>query len=201
MQRLSKSSSFGGLKKFFFLVVLMGAPLLVVASLRYFPTASNQGYAPVQPIPFNHEKHATQFQIPCLYCHSSAEKSRHASIPALGTCMNCHSIVKLDSPHIQTLRAAYFEKKPIEWVRVHELPDYVYFPHKRHVLKGIDCQVCHGDVQKMTRVEQKASMTMGWCMECHRGKTAPKHVLQEAYPGVENPQGPVAPTSCSTCHR
>ncbi len=166
----------------------------------YYPTASNQGYAPEQPIPFSHKLHAGDNKIPCQYCHVNAEKSRHASVPAVGVCMNCHSVVKTESPHIQKIRKAYAEGRPIEWIRVHELPDYVYFPHHRHVLKGVACQTCHGPIQEMERVEQYGALTMGWCMECHRGQTTPKEILAKVYPGVKNPHGPVAPTECSTCH-
>src|SRR3954464_7944797 len=103
---------------------------IIIWIIWNFPSASNQGYAPEQPIPFSHKLHAGDNKIPCLYCHSAAEKSRHATIPSLNVCMNCHSVVKVDSPYIQQIRKAYSDGKPIEWVRVHELPDYVYFPHK-----------------------------------------------------------------------
>lgn len=174
--------------------------LVVIGVIRFFPTASNQGFAPEQPIPFSHKLHAGIQKIPCLYCHSGAEKSRHATIPSGNVCMNCHSVVKVDSPYIQKLRKAYSENKPIEWIRVHELPDYVYFTHKRHVAQGISCETCHGNVKEMDKVEQKSALTMGWCMECHRGQTTPRHVLMKKYPGVKNPKGPVAPVNCNTCH-
>jgi hypothetical protein len=182
------------------LASVVGAIVVVVGIARYYPTASNQGYAPEQPIPFSHKLHAGDKKIPCLYCHSGAEKSRHATIPSLNVCMNCHSVVKTDSPYIQKVKAAYDAGQPIEWVRVHELPDYVYFPHKRHVAKGVSCETCHGNVQEMERVEQKGALTMGWCMECHRGQTTPKEVLSKVYPHLKNPQGPVAPVNCNTCH-
>jgi hypothetical protein len=181
------------------LFLIVGA-ILIVFAVRLFPTASNQGYAPEQPIPFSHKIHAGDNKIPCMYCHSEAEKSRHASVPAVNVCMNCHSVVKLDSPHVQKLRKAFQEGKPIEWVRVHELPDYVYFPHKRHVAQGISCETCHGNVKEMAKIEQKSALTMGWCMECHRGQTTPRHVLAKKYPHMKNPSGPVAPVNCNTCH-
>lgn len=173
----------------------------------YFPTASNQGYSPEQPIPFSHKIHAGDNKIACLYCHSNAERSRHATVPGVGVCMNCHSVVKTDSPWIQKVKAAYDAKQPIEWVRVHELPDYVYFNHKRHLAKGVKCENCHGDVQAMDQVYQASALTMGWCMECHRGETTPREVLKQ----VAASQGssfkpdraghlPVAPVQCNTCH-
>jgi hypothetical protein len=184
------------------LVIVVGL-LAGGAGIAMFPTASNQGYAPSQPIPFSHKLHAGDNKIACLYCHSGAEKSRHATVPALNVCMNCHSVVKTDSPWIQKVQAAYKEGKPIEWVRVHELPDYVYFPHKRHVAKGVSCETCHGDVKTMEKVYQAKALTMGWCMECHRGQTTPKNVVANVLgrplaPG-EAPH-PVADVNCSTCH-
>jgi hypothetical protein len=180
------------------LSLVVGVVLLGVVA--YFPTASNQGYAPEQPIPFSHKLHAGDNKIACLYCHSGAESSRHATVPSVNVCMNCHSVVKTDSPWIQKVRAAYAENKPIEWIRVHELPDYVYFSHKRHVAKGVSCQTCHGNVQDMAKVEQFAPLTMGWCMECHRGETTPRNVLAKVHPNMKNPHGPVAPVNCNTCH-
>jgi hypothetical protein len=138
-----------------------------IAALMY-PSASNQGYAPEQPIPFSHKLHAGQYKMPCAYCHVGVEKSRHASVPSLNICMNCHSVVKTDSPYIKKIRESYAAGKPIEWVRVHELPDFVYFPHKRHVAKGVACQTCHGPVEEMTEVYQFGQLSMGWCVNCHR---------------------------------
>jgi hypothetical protein len=166
-----------------------------------FPTASNQGYAPEQPIPFSHKKHAGTHKIACLYCHAGAEKSRHATLPALSVCMNCHSVVKTESPHIQKLIKHYAEKKPVEWIRVHEEPDFVYFSHKRHVKKGVSCETCHGFVKEMDRMVQKAPLTMGWCLDCHRGITTPKGILKKITPGKTLPPGHVADTNCTTCHQ
>lgn len=183
------------------IVVAVPLVVLVIAVVAYvFPNASNQGYAPEQPIPFSHKLHAGTNKIACTYCHSGAEKSRHATIPSLNVCMNCHSVVKTGSPYIQQVTAAYKAGKPIEWIRVHELPDFVYFPHKRHIAKGLACETCHGNVREMSRIEQFAPLTMGWCMECHRGETTPRDVLAKIYPNMTNPHGPAASTNCSTCH-
>jgi hypothetical protein len=190
-----------GSKKGLGIAIVATVIVLVLAGVAWvFPTASNQGYAPEQPIPFSHKLHAGDNKISCTYCHSSVEKSRHASIPSLNVCMNCHSVVKTDSPYIQQVKKAYTENKPIQWVRIHELPDYVYFSHKRHVAKGVSCETCHGDVKQMQRVSQFAPLNMGWCMDCHRGNTTPRNVLANTYPGVANPHGPVAPVNCNTCH-
>jgi len=190
------------------LLVVLTAVIAVgggIATLMY-PSASNQGYAPEQPIPFSHKLHAGQYKMPCAYCHVGVEKSRHASVPALNVCMNCHSVVKTDSPYIKQIRENYAAGKPVEWVRVHELPDFVYFPHKRHVAKGVACEVCHGDVKTMDRVYQFAPLNMGWCMECHRGKTTPRNVeveIAKLNPHVNDPDlrhKPIASVQCSACH-
>jgi len=172
----------------------------------FYPSASNQGYAPEQPIPFSHKIHAGDNKMACAYCHVGVEKSRHASVPSVNVCMNCHTVVKTDSPHIQNLQKHYREGIPIEWIRVHELPDFAYFPHKRHVAKGVACEACHGDVRKMDKVYQFAPLNMGWCMDCHRGVTTPKNVLVEIAkerPEVLNSSlkhTPVASVQCAPCH-
>jgi hypothetical protein len=184
--------------------LLLAIPVLLgagIAGVSLFPTASNQGYAPEQPIPFSHKLHAGQYKMACQYCHSSVEKSKHASVPSVNVCMNCHTVVKTDSPHIQKIHQAWKSGKPIEWVRVHELPDHAVFSHKRHVGVGLACQTCHGPVQEMEKVYQASALTMGWCMECHRGTTTPKQVLarvQGKNPSL--PPGHAAAQQCNTCH-
>lgn len=148
-------------------------PLLIFAVLgvgawAFFDTFSNVGYAPKQPVAFSHKLHAGTRKIPCLYCHSNAERSRHATVPAMNVCMNCHTVARTDRPDIQKITALYNENKPVEWVRVHRVPDYVYFSHRWHVAKGIACQHCHGQVQNMERIQQVATLKMGFCISCHR---------------------------------
>lgn len=143
------------------------------------------GYAPEQPIKFSHKIHAGENGINCVYCHSSAEKSKHAGIPSANVCMNCHKgitegtttgteeISKIyEAIGYDPERADYkswAEEKPIAWVKVHNLPDHVYFNHSQHVtVAGLECQTCHGEVEKMDVVEQFAPLTMGWCVDCHR---------------------------------
>jgi len=197
----TRSGDSSGKNKKFGIALVTLVVLLALGGVGwFFPTASNQGYAPAQPIPFSHKIHAGVNKIDCKYCHSAVEKSRHSTVPALSVCMNCHTVVRPDSPYIQQVQKAWKEGKPIEWVRVHELPDYVYFSHKRHVTKGLACETCHGDVKNMDRIYQFSPLTMGWCMECHRGQTTPKHILAKVYPNVKDPQGPVAPVNCTTCH-
>jgi hypothetical protein len=151
--------------------------LLIVATLAlggwaFLDTFSNVGYAPIQPIPFSHKLHAGTRKIPCLYCHSNAERSRHATIPSTNVCMNCHLVVRTDKPAIQQVTKLYEEGKPIPWVRVHRVPDYVYFSHRWHVARGIACQTCHGQIQTEDVVRQAENLKMGWCISCHRQNKA-----------------------------
>ena len=159
-------------------VVLVAVVAVIVSLVK---VGDNRGDAPDQPIPFNHQKHAGQLKIPCQYCHSAAEKSRHATVPSMDTCMNCHRVVKTDSPYIQQLKQLYDENKPIEWVKVHDLPDHVLFNHKRHVTLGVPCATCHGDVAGEKKIEQLQQLNMGFCVNCHREHNAP--------------------VTCETCHQ
>jgi hypothetical protein len=182
--------------------VLVGGGILAGVGYLMFPTPTSQnvGYGPDQPIPFSHRLHAGTLKMECRYCHTGAYKSVHATIPSLNVCMNCHSVVRLDSPHIQNLRKHFADGKPVEWIRVHELPDHVRFNHKRHVLKGVKCETCHGDVREMDVITQQTPLNMGWCLSCHRGQTTPDYVRDLIYPGAQDKSGPVAPFNCATCH-
>ncbi|GAB3687814.1 c-type cytochrome [Spirosoma flavus] len=128
-----------------------------------------QGYAPKQPIAYSHKLHAGQYKIDCNYCHTGAQKGKSATIPAANICMNCHGVIKKESPEIQKIYAAIENNRPIEWIRVHNLPDLAYFNHAQHVNVGnVACQTCHGEIEKMEVVEARSSLTMGWCIDCHR---------------------------------
>ena len=146
----------------------------------------DQDYQPTQPIPFSHKIHAGKLGINCKYCHTTAEVSRHATVPSLNICMNCHIQVRTmdgkPNPWIDKVVQAYNSKTPIQWVRVHMLPDFVKFNHAPHILAGKQCQDCHGPVQEMDVVKQWAPLSMGWCVNCHR-----------------KPENH-APTTCGTCH-
>ncbi len=149
-----------------FLVVALAAKNVIDG---LYTVGVQQGYAPTQPIPFSHELHAGVYEIDCQYCHTGVEIAKNANIPSVNICMNCHSEIKTDSPQIQKLYAAQESGRPIEWVRVHNLPDLAYFNHSQHVTVGeIECQTCHGEVQEMEVVKQFAPLTMGWCIDCHR---------------------------------
>lgn len=128
-----------------------------------------QGYQPTQPIAFSHKLHAGEHQINCAYCHTSVYKSKSANIPSANICMNCHSQIKTESQEIKKIYRAIERKQPIQWVRVHNLPDLAYFNHSQHTqVGGIQCQTCHGPIQNMEVVYQYSPLTMGWCINCHR---------------------------------
>tara|TARA_B100000530_G_C15919389_1_gene472553 strand:- start:818 stop:2101 length:1284 start_codon:yes stop_codon:yes gene_type:complete len=128
-----------------------------------------QNYQPTQPIAFSHKVHAGQYEIDCNYCHTGVNISKSANIPSVNICMNCHNAIETDKPEIQKILAAYEENRPIEWVRVHNLPDLAYFNHKQHVaVGGLDCATCHGPIEEMDVVYQYSELTMGWCINCHR---------------------------------
>ncbi|MEK9657902.1 MAG: cytochrome c3 family protein [bacterium] len=134
----------------------------------FSPKHLNVGYQPEQPIPFSHRLHAGELGLDCRYCHTQVQKAGHSNIPATETCMNCHSVIKTDSPHIKKLHESYANDEPIPWVRIHSLPDYTYFNHSRHVNSGISCVSCHGRVDQMEVVRQVEPLSMGWCLDCHR---------------------------------
>ncbi len=125
-------------------------------------------YAPEQPIAYSHKLHAGDLEIPCEFCHTYARRSRTAGIPAMEQCMSCHKIMATDRPAIQEMASLYDQNQAVEWVKVHDLPDYVYFSHKRHVKAGFECQDCHGPVETMDVVAREAPLTMGWCVDCHK---------------------------------
>ncbi len=128
-----------------------------------------QGYAPKQPITFSHKLHAGEYKIDCNYCHTGVNRGKSAHIPSANICMNCHGVIKKESPEIQKIYTSIENNQPIEWVRVHNLPDLAYFNHAQHVnVGGLECENCHGDVAKMEVIQQRSSLTMGWCIDCHR---------------------------------
>jgi hypothetical protein len=135
--------------------------------------SSPQGRAPQQPIAFPHNPHVVGLQMNCLYCHNAANKSPDPGMPAVQTCMGCHTVIGArrpdgtERPEIAKLQQFATRNQPIPWVRIHKVPDYVQFPHMRHVNAGVTCQSCHGQVQEMLPVYQQESLNMGWCVNCH----------------------------------
>jgi hypothetical protein len=205
-------------------VGLAGSLLALVPNLHTLHLPGNQqDYDPAQPISFSHRLHAGELQIGCLYCHSGAETSRHAGIPAAGTCLNCHRFVTAPlasinaeeelakkenrkprpviAPELGKLYAALSldpdmkpdaakKPQPIAWIKVHSLPDFVYFDHRAHVSAGVKCQTCHGPVETMDRERQVSDLSMGWCVNCHRDATSNGVAGKKVF----------ASTDCSTCH-
>lgn len=166
------------------------AALGVIAAFAYYatPKSLNVGYQPSQPIPFSHKIHVEQIGLDCRYCHASVEVAGHASVPSANTCWNCHQHVQTESPKLQPLRNRMNPAlnhpdfgKPIEWVRIHKAPDFVYFNHSAHVNRGVSCKSCHGRVDQMETVWQDQNLSMGWCLECHRKPELHLRPLEEVY--------------------
>jgi mono/diheme cytochrome c family protein len=155
---------------FIFLVIFLVSAIGFKAVINgLYSIGVQQGYAPKQPIAFSHKIHAGDYEIACQYCHTGVEIGKSANIPSANICMNCHTAVKTESPEIQKIWAAVETNKPIEWVRVHNLPDLSYFNHAQHVnVGGVECQTCHGPIEEMEVVRQHSLLTMGWCIDCHR---------------------------------
>ncbi len=154
-------------------ILLASAGLIKLVSSAAISLGRSENYEPDQPITFSHKVHATDNKIDCLYCHTTVEYSKSASIPSANICMNCHILVaegaKSGRYEIDKIKKAYNEKTPVEWIRVHNLPDHVFFSHAQHVGAGqLDCAECHGDVGEMHIIKQVEDLSMGWCMDCHR---------------------------------
>lgn len=161
---LYRSTALRGIVGTVFALVLLYAGVQSVMAVGL-----TQGYQPTQPIAFSHKIHAGENQINCAYCHTSVYKAKSANIPSANICMNCHSQIKTESPEIKKIYRAIERKQPIQWVRVHNLPDLAYFNHSQHTqVGGIQCQTCHGPIQNMEVVYQYSALTMGWCINCHR---------------------------------
>lgn len=191
----------------------------IVFGFWYFgsPDYLEVGYAPEQPIPFSHDLHAGQLDIDCRYCHGDVELSAAASVPSSQTCMTCHETIEADSPDLAPLRESWETGDPIEWIRVHKLPEHSYFNHSIHINAGIGCDSCHGRVDRMERVMKKESMSMSWCLDCHNnpeeqlrpvdevtnlGWEPPSEEYQKEFGEMMvSKRNIVAPVYCNACHR
>lgn len=185
------------------LAFALGAGYWSLGGRRYYRLLGDQqGFAPVQPVAYSHATHAGKLKIDCLYCHYGASRSDVAGVPPVSVCMNCHNAVRKaagaaePSPEISKVVAAWETRlssapKAVEWTRIHDLPDFVHFSHRVHVSNDIRCQECHGPVQDMARVRQAASLSMGWCVNCHRQQkaVAPSHWKRTG-----------GPLDCAACH-
>jgi hypothetical protein len=140
----------------------------VIVAFGFSPLATDVGYAPEQPVPYSHAVHVGQLGVDCRYCHNTVEDTAHAAIPPTQTCMNCHQAVRANSEKLIPVFESYSTGMPVEWIRVHDLPDFVYFNHSAHVRRGVGCVSCHGRIDTMEVVTQVESLSMGWCLNCHR---------------------------------
>jgi hypothetical protein len=195
------------------LLLVAGAPVYLVFLIWYgvSPEALRIGYQPEQPVPYSHAVHVGELGLDCRYCHNTVEKSPHAAIPPAATCMNCHAGIRPESTKLTPVREAYATQKPLKWVRVNDLPDYVYFNHSAHVQVGVGCESCHGRVDRMIKVYQAKPLTMGWCLDCHRAPLEnlrpPDKVTVMGFKATDADRRKIAarkikpPTNCSTCHR
>ena len=198
-------------------LALLVAPVYLVGLLYYAgsPRTTDVGYAPLQPVPFSHAVHAGQLGLDCRYCHTTVERAATAAVPPTATCMNCHELIAADSTKLQPVVVSAATGLPVRWVRVHDLPDFVYFDHSAHVRRGVGCVSCHGRVDKMDQVRQVGRLSMGWCLECHRHPEPHLRPLDRItdldWVPEEDPAGlgrrlreqyNIDPsTDCSTCHR
>lgn len=190
----------------------------VVVTFGFGPTTTDVGYQPVQPVPFSHAVHAGQLGMDCRYCHTTVEKAGFAAVPATQTCMNCHTSIRHDSPKLTKVRESWTTGAPVEWIKVHDLPDYAYFNHSAHINKGVGCASCHGRIDQMEVVYQHAPLSMGWCIDCHRQPEKHLRPLDQITNMSWKPDGDQLTlglelkkqyqirdaafmTSCSTCHR
>ena len=191
--------------------------LLAVGAVWYYgsPEYTDVGYKPRQPVPYSHELHVGELGLDCRYCHAQVEVSPVATVPPTQVCMNCHQVVLRDSAKLEPIRASAASGLPMEWVRVHKLPDYAYFSHQAHVRAGVGCVTCHGRIDQMEEVAQAEPLSMGWCLDCHRNPAPhlrPTDEVTNMRWNAPDNQDEVAtalmakkkidpPTDCSGCHR
>jgi hypothetical protein len=159
------------------LLIVVGGGLVataVTAGVWYYftPKYFRVGYQPIQPVAFSHATHAGQVGMDCRYCHSAVEKSWFSNIPSSSTCMNCHNQVLKDDPRLALVRESAASGKPIPWVQIHRVPDFVYFNHSVHVNRGVSCVECHGRIDQMDEVYHAKPLSMSFCLDCHRDPAA-----------------------------
>jgi len=199
-------------------VILGGAAFYAYTQIARSSYLTGQFLERQQPVQFSHKHHVGDDGIDCRYCHVTVETTASASLPPTQTCMNCHSQIWADSPYLEPVRASFRDNKPIEWERVHDLPEYTYFNHSIHVAKGVGCSTCHGQIDEMPAVFQENTLQMEWCIACHREPEKHIRPKSEIYNmkwqdgdlnAKERAQLKVdykirskeMLTSCSTCHR
>ncbi len=197
--------------------VLLGGALVTAGVWYYFtPKYSRVGYQPIQPVPYSHKTHVDQLGLDCRYCHSAVDKSWYANIPSPSVCMNCHSQVLPTDARLAPIRDSFKSGEPISWVQIHRTPDFVYFNHAVHVNRGVSCVSCHGQVNEMVEVKHEKSLTMAFCLDCHRNPAPNLRPPEEVFnmrwtndPVKQLAQGEkfvhdwkiMSSQNCYTCHR
>jgi hypothetical protein len=191
--------------------------IFVIAGIWYYwsPEYTDVGYRPVQPVPYSHKLHVGQLGLDCRYCHTGVEISAVAMVPPTQTCMNCHTLIKADSPKLTAIRESWEKGTPMRWIRIHKVPDYAYFDHSAHLRVGVGCESCHGNIAEMEEVELAKPLSMSWCLDCHRnpdqhlrpldevtvmGWTPPTNQAERAA-AIKAQFNIKAPVTCSGCHR
>ena len=198
------------------LLILGGGWLILMLQRSDYVTAANSFRE--QPVQFSHQHHVGGIGIDCRYCHTSVEVAPSAGIPPTKTCINCHSQIWSTSPYLEPVRASFRDDRPLRWIRVHDLPDFVYFNHSIHISKGVGCETCHGRVDRMPLMYQESSLQMEWCLECHRDPARFVRPREEVFTMGYRPAGDQRQigaqlvrnykiaaaerlTNCSVCHR
>jgi hypothetical protein len=199
------------------IVNIVAGAVTLISLVWYFgsPEYTDVGYRPVQPVPYSHKFHAGDLGLDCRYCHTSVEVSSVSIIPPTNTCMNCHSLIKTESEKLAPVRESFNTGTPLEWIKVHNLPDFVYFNHSVHVSAGVGCISCHGNIAEMEVVIQEEPLSMGWCLECHRDPALNLRPIEEVTNMRWTPPANQAaigaqlmldrninpPEDCTACHR
>ncbi|MEP6787886.1 MAG: cytochrome c3 family protein [Acidobacteriota bacterium] len=198
--------------------VLAGVAFLAYTQIARSSYLTGRYLERQQPVQFSHKHHVGDDGIDCRYCHQTVETTASAGMPATQTCMNCHSQLFADQPYLEPVRASFRDNKPIEWQRVHDLPEYAYFNHSIHIAKGVGCSTCHGQIDNMPAVFQENTLQMEWCIACHRAPEKFIRPKSEVF-NMQWQDGDIDEsqraklktdykirskemmTSCSTCHR
>ena len=197
------------------LIIAVSLLFLVLDRLSRSPWVTRAETVREQPVQFSHQHHVGGLGIDCRYCHTTVEIAPSAGIPPTKTCMNCHSQIWTSSPYLEIVRASFRDDQPLHWMRVHDLPDFVYFNHSVHIKKGVGCSTCHGRVDHMPLILQVNTLQMGWCLDCHRNPAKYVRPREAVFRmDYEPPANQIelgrrlvkeydihSLTSCSTCHR
>lgn len=201
----------------YILIALILLIIIIIGAIWYWgsPYYTDVGYQPEQPVPYSHKFHVGELGMDCRYCHTGVEISAVAGIPPTQTCMNCHVMVKPASDSLKVVKTSWDNGKPIQWIRVHKSPDYVYFDHSVHVNVGVGCKSCHGRIDRMNVVMQTEPLSMSWCLDCHRNPEEHLRPVSEITnmnwkPGENHEEFAkqmmkdliiTPPTGCQGCHR